>query len=135
MSASRGSRGPVVLSGVAMMVLGTGLMLGLMARVYPTLWARWLWFTGWVTAVSGAALVGLVFLHTLRSPRALRVSPNVLLRQALEAGTMAGVLVWLQWGRLLAWPLVLMAVVTFLALEGTWQAWQTPEPEPSVKNP
>lgn len=114
---------PLLITALGMMGMGSGLIAGLTWWVYPTLWTQWLWFAGWVTATSGLALLGLLFLHALRSPGPSGPAPEVLLRQGLQIGALAGLLLWFQWGRLLAWPLVLMSLVTFLALEGVWQAW------------
>ncbi len=122
------SRRLLLLIGAGQVFAGLTLLAILVTLVYPTLPARWLFFTGVVWLVSGVSLWGLLFLHALRDPEATRAArPPALTRQALEIGAFAAFLVWLQWGRLLTLPMAFMAGLLFLALEGLWTAWQPSE--------
>lgn len=112
--------------GLGLTVFGLGWMVGLFFWVYPVLWARWLFFASLIMSTSGVALWGLLFLHALRYPQGLRIPAHILMRQSLEVGALAAFLVWLQWGRLLTTPLIIMGILVFLALEGTLNAWTSP---------
>ncbi len=122
---ARPTRRRLALLALVQMAVGLLLLTGLVMFVYPHLWARALFFVGVVWLGSGGALLGLLFLHALRHPEArANLDLGSFQRQALEIGAFAAFLVWLQWGRLLTLPMVLMAGLLFIALEGLWQAWR-----------
>ncbi len=114
-------RAPVLL-GLALVLLGGAVLVGLVLWTYPVLWARWLFLAAWVWLVSGLALWGLSFFYALRHPEDGPPTMDGLLRQAVLVGAYAAFLVWLQWARMLDWGLAMLGGVVFLALEGWWQA-------------
>ena len=73
----------------------------------PTLWPRWLFFFLSVLAVSGIFLPVAAFLNR-RFPTQPPATQNTILREATLVGIYFATLAWLQLGRVLTLPLILL---------------------------
>jgi hypothetical protein len=73
----------------------------------PTLWPRWLFFFLSVLAVTGMFLPVAAFLNR-RFPTQPLATANTILREAAFVGIYFATLAWLQLGRVLTMPLVLL---------------------------
>lgn len=82
----------------------------------PMLWPRWLFFFLSVLAVSGIFLPVAAFLNR-RFPTQPPATPNTLLREAALVGIYFATLSWLQLGRVLTIPLILMLAFGLILIE------------------
>lgn len=99
-----------------LMLIGWGGLLLLFNFSLPTLWPRWFFFFLIVSAFSGTALPIAAFLnHRFPSDPPARV--QVILRQALWAGTYFSTLAWLQFGGVFTFALALLLALGFAAIE------------------
>jgi len=82
----------------------------------PTLWPRWLFFFFSVLAVTGMLLPVAAFLNR-RFPTQPPATQNTILREAALAAIYFAALAWLQLGRVLTMPLVLLLVFGLALVE------------------
>jgi len=91
----------------------------LIFTVYPVLWARWAFFLCLTAALTGLTMPAFAYLHH-RFPGAQPAAERTVLREGLWVGLYAGMLGWLQLGRVLTpwWAFLLAAA--FAVLESLW---------------
>ncbi len=82
----------------------------------PTLWPRWLFFFLSVLAVSGIFLPVAAFLNR-RFPTQPPATYNSILREAALVGIYFATLAWLQLGRVLTLPLILLLAIGLILIE------------------
>ena len=82
----------------------------------PTLWPRWLFFFLSVLAITGIFLPVAAFLN-LRFPTQPLATQNTLLREAALVGIYFASLAWLQLGRVLTLPLILLLAFGLVLIE------------------
>jgi hypothetical protein len=82
----------------------------------PTLWPRWLFFFLIVLAITGICLPAMAFLNRRFATRP-PATYNTLLREAALVGIYFATLAWLQLGRVLSTPLMLLLVVGLMLIE------------------
>lgn len=82
----------------------------------PTLGPRWLLFFLLLVALTGLALPVTAFLN-MRFPSEPLAGSGVVLRQAIWVGIYGDLLVWLQMGRELTFPMALFIAVGFILIE------------------
>jgi hypothetical protein len=88
-------------------LVGWGGLAYLFIFTLPTLWPRWLFFFLSVLAVTGMSLPIAAFLNR-RFPTQPAATINTILREAALVGIYFATLAWLQLGRVLTMPLVLL---------------------------
>jgi MFS family permease len=82
----------------------------------PTLWPRWLFFFLTIFAITGICLPVMAFLNrrfTTQPPATF----NSLLREAALVGVYFATLAWLQLGRVLSMPLMLLLAIGLILIE------------------
>ncbi len=82
----------------------------------PTLWPRWLFFFFSVLAVTGICLPVAAFLNR-RFPTQPPATQNAIIREAVLVGIYFAALAWLQLGRMLTMPLVLLLAFGLVLIE------------------
>ena len=82
----------------------------------PTLGPRWLFFFFSVLAISGISLPVAAFLNR-RFPTQPPATQNAILREATLVGIYFATLAWLQLGRVLTMPLILMLAIGLVVIE------------------
>ena len=82
----------------------------------PTLWPRWLFFFLSVMAVTGMFLPLAAFLNR-RFPTQPVATANTILRESALVGIYFATLAWLQLGRVLTMPLVLLLAFGLVLVE------------------
>jgi len=82
----------------------------------PTLWPRWLFFFLSVLAATGISLPVAAFFNR-RFPTQPSATQNTILREASLVGIYFATLAWLQLGRVLTMPLVLLLAVGLTLIE------------------
>lgn len=82
----------------------------------PTAGPRWLFFFMGVLAITGTALPFVAFLN-LRFPSQPPASQGVVLRQALWVSVFVATMAWLQMGRVLTTPLILLVGLGLILVE------------------
>jgi hypothetical protein len=90
-----------------MAMIGWAGLIYLFFFTLPTLWPRWLFFFLSVLAVAGMSLPITAFLNR-RFPTQPVANANTILREAALVGIYFATLAWLQLGRVLTLPLVLL---------------------------
>ncbi|HQN05500.1 MAG TPA: hypothetical protein PK174_08785 [Anaerolineaceae bacterium] len=118
----------IVIAGILISIIGWAGLVMVIRFALPTLGPRWLFFFFITLAISGPALPLVAFLN-LRFPSIPPAEANVIIRQAGWCGIYAGVLAWLQLGRLLtsflaiAIALGLILIETFIRIRerSRWQ--------------
>lgn len=90
----------VAITGILVAIIGWAGLIMVIRFSLPTLGPRWLFFFFMTLAISGPALPLVTFLN-LRFPSTPPANATVLGRQAAWFGIYAGVLAWLQLGRVL----------------------------------
>lgn len=88
----------------------------LFSSTLPTLWPRWLFFFFSVLAVTGVFLPVAAFLNR-RFPTQPPATSNTILREAALVGIYFSALAWLQLGRVLTMPLLLMLAFGLALIE------------------
>lgn len=106
----------IVIAGILLSVIGWAGLVMVIRFLMPTLGPRWLFFFFITLAVSGPALPLVAFLN-LRFPSTPPAEANVIIRQAGWCGIYAGILAWLQLGRLLTSFLAIAIVLGFILIE------------------
>ena len=89
----------------------------LIITTLPTLAPRWLFFFFITIAMTGTGLPVIVFLN-LRFPSTPPIDTPVVIRQACWVGIYAGILAWLQLGRILNPPVGVGIAVGLVLIEG-----------------
>ena len=102
---------------VILSVIGWGGVLFLVMNTLPTLGPRWLFFFFITLATTGTGLPIIVFLN-IRFPSIPPIDTNVVIRQACWIGVYAGVLAWLQLGRILSPTIGVAIAVGLVVIEG-----------------
>ena len=82
----------------------------------PTLWPRWLFFFFSVLAVSGILLPVAAFLNR-RFPTRPPATLNAIIREAALVGIYISALAWLQLGRVLTMPLIILLAFGLTLIE------------------
>jgi hypothetical protein len=95
---------------------GWGGLAYLLIFTLPTLWPRWLFFFLTVLAMTGIFLPIAAFLNR-RFPTQPPAGLETILREAALVGIYAATLVWLQLGRVLNLPLILLLVFGLALIE------------------
>ena len=97
-------------------LIGWGGLAYLFIYTLPTLWPRWLFFFLSLLAVSGIFLPVAAFLN-LRFPTQPPASQNTILREATMVGIFTATIAWLQLGRVLTLPLILLLAIGLILIE------------------
>ena len=97
-------------------LIGWAGLIYLFVFTLPTLWPRWLFFFLSVLAISGIFLPVAAFLNR-RFPTQPPATNNTLLREAALAGIYFATLAWLQLGRVLTIPLILLLAFGLTLIE------------------
>ena len=82
----------------------------------PTLWPRWMFFFLGVMAVTGVSLPVAAFFNR-RFPTQPPATQNTILREAALVGIYFASLAWLQLGRVLTMPLILLLAFGLVLIE------------------
>lgn len=82
----------------------------------PTLWPRWLFFFFSVLAISGILLPVAAFLNR-RFPTQPPATLNAIIREAALVGIYFSALAWLQLGRVLTTPLIVLLALGLVLIE------------------
>ena len=88
----------------------------LFVSTLPTLWPRWQFFFFSVLAVTGLFLPVAAFLNW-RFPTQPPATQNTILREAALVAIYFAALAWLQLGRVLTMPLVLLLAIGLIMIE------------------
>jgi hypothetical protein len=88
----------------------------LFSSTLPTLWPRWLFFFFCVLGVTGLFLPVSAFLNR-RFPTQPQASLNAVIREALLGGIYFSTLAWLQLGRVLTMPVIILLAVGITLIE------------------
>jgi len=88
----------------------------LFSSTLPTLWPRWLFFFFSVLAVSGILLPVAAFLNQ-RFPTRPPATLNAIIREAALVGIYISALAWLQLGRVLTIPLIILLAFGLVLIE------------------
>lgn len=107
---------PVLVTGLALAVIGWFGLVALFLLTLPNLGPRWLFFFLGFLAFSGSALPVVYFLNR-RFPTNPPADSGVLIRQALWIGIYFDLLAWLQLGRILNLMLVLFLAAGLMLIE------------------
>jgi len=102
---------------ILLAVVGWGGLAYLINNTLPTLGPRWLFFFFITIAMTGTGLPIIVFLN-IRFPSVPSIDTNVVIRQASWVGVYAGVLAWLQLGRILTPTIGVVIAVGLVVIEG-----------------
>lgn len=102
---------------VLLAVVGWGGIALLINNTLPTLGPRWLFFFFITIAMTGTGLPIIVFLN-IRFQSVPPIDTNVVIRQASWVGVYAGVLAWLQLGRILTPTIGVAIAVGLVVIEG-----------------
>jgi hypothetical protein len=97
-------------------IIGWGGVALLVTNTLPTVGPRWLFFFLIVLALAGSFLPVVAFLN-LRFPSLPPASASIVIRQATWIGLFGATLAWLQIGRVLSFPMVLLLLVGFTLIE------------------
>ncbi len=89
----------------------------LIITTLPTLGPRWLFFFFITVAMTGTGLPVIVFLN-LRFPSYPPIDSPVVIRQACWIGVYAGILTWLQLGRILTPTVGVIIAIGLVIIEG-----------------
>lgn len=108
---------------VALIALGAVGLLILVNATEPLLGYRWLFFFLVVLTFTGIGLPAAVLLN-LRFPSNPAAGANVVVRQALWAGTYVATIAWLNVGRVYSNSLALMFLIGFIAIEVFLRLWE-----------
>ncbi len=93
-----------------LIVFGWGGLAFLVLNTLPTVAPRWLFFFLLVLALGGTILPAVAFLNR-RFPSLPPATPVVIVRQATWVGIFGATLAWLQMGRVLTSPMVLLLFI------------------------
>ena len=107
---------PVLITGLALAVIGWAGLAAIIIFTQPYLGPRWLFFFLAFLAFSGGALPVVYFLNR-RFPSTPPAGSDELVRQALWVGIYADLLAWLQLGRVLNLMLVIFLAAGFILIE------------------
>jgi len=88
----------------------------LFSSTLPTLWPRWLFFFFSVLAVTGIFLPVAAFLNR-RFPTQPPATQNAIIREPVLVGIYFASLAWLQFGRMLTMPLILLLAFGLALIE------------------
>lgn len=102
---------------ILLAVVGWGGIIFLVNNTLPTLGPRWLFFFFITLAMTGTGLPMIVFLN-IRFPSNPPIDTNVVIRQASWIGVYAGVLTWLQLGRILTPTIGVAIAIGLVVIEG-----------------
>jgi len=105
-----------LLAALLMALVGWAGLAYLFSSTLPTLWPRWLFFFFSVLAVSGLFLPVAAFLNrrfTTQPP----ATQNAIIREAVLVGIYFAALAWLQLGRVLTMPLVVLLAFGLALIE------------------
>ena len=95
---------------IFLFILGWGGLALLVLNTLPTVLPRWLFFFLLVLALAGTVLPVVAFLNR-RFPSLPPATPAVIIRQATWVGLFGATLAWLQMGRVLTSPMVLLLLI------------------------
>lgn len=123
---------------VFLFIIGWGGVLLLFLNTLPTVGPRWLFFFLFVLALTGTFLPFVAFMNR-RFPSLPPASAAVIIRQATWIGLLGSTVAWLQIGRVLSLPMVLLLLIGFGLIEfllrlserSQWKPNQVSEPESS----
>jgi hypothetical protein len=107
---------PFLFIGLVLSILGWVGLLYVIINTLPTLGPRWLFFFFLVLGFSGSAMPVIAFLH-LRFQGDSPYAPGVVIRQSIWVGIYAGLLAWLQLGRVLDTARAVFLAVGFILIE------------------
>ena len=99
-----------------LMVFGWGGLAFLVLNTLPTVAPRWLFFFLLVMALGGTVLPGVAFLNR-RFPSLPSATPVVIVRQATWVGLFGATIAWLQMGRVLTPPMILLLFIGLALVE------------------
>ncbi|NTW09085.1 MAG: hypothetical protein HGA28_05900, partial [Anaerolineaceae bacterium] len=100
----------------------------------PTLGPRWLFFFFVTLASTGTGLPIIVFLN-LRFPSYPPIDTPVIIRQACWVGIYAGILTWLQLGRILTPAVGVGIAIGLVIIEGLLRFREKSQWSPAAKEP
>jgi hypothetical protein len=117
-------------------VLGWGGVILLVFNTFPTVGPRWLFFFMLVLALAGTFLPAIAFFNR-RFPSTPPSTPAVVIRQATWVGLFGATVAWLQIGRVLTSPMIILLVVGFglvefllrLSEKSRWEPPRTADPD------
>jgi hypothetical protein len=95
---------------IFLIIIGWGGLAFLVLNTLPTVAPRWLFFFLLVLALAGTILPVVAFLNR-RFPSLPPATPAVIVRQATWVGLFGATLAWLQMGRVLTMPMVLLLLI------------------------
>jgi hypothetical protein len=98
-------------------LVGWGGLAYLVYTTLPTLGPRWLFFFFVTIAMTGTGLPVIVFLN-IRFPSFPPIETSVVIRQACWVGVYAGMVVWLQLGRILTPTIGAFIAIGLVIIEG-----------------
>lgn len=101
---------------IFLFLVGWGGVVFLFASTLPTVGPRWLFFFLLVLALAGTFLPLVAFLNR-RFPSLPPASATVVIRQATWIGLFGATVTWLQIGRVLSFPMVLLLMIGFGLIE------------------
>jgi hypothetical protein len=101
---------------IFLFIIGWGGLTILFFNTLPTVGPRWLFFFLFVLALAGTALPVVAFFNR-RFPSSPPATPPVVIRQATWVGLLGATIAWLQIGRVLTTPMVLLLIIGFILIE------------------
>jgi len=106
----------LLVTSLALALLGWGGVIFLTTQTYPTIGPRWMFFAAWLTALTGTAIP---FVRYLNKRFAKSIPPDsVMLRQSIWVGLFGATCAWLQLGDALNWASALLLAAALAAIEG-----------------
>ena len=129
---------PFVIPTVFLILVGWGGSAALVLYTEPLVWMRWALFALLFLALTGTALPIIYFIHR-RFPSEPPAVPSVIVREAQGVGVYGIVLLWLLWGDLLTFWIMIGLAAGLLAIE--WlirlrerSRWNPPKPKSDDKS-
>ena len=121
---------------IFLFLIGWGGVALLFLNTLPTVGPRWLFFFLFVLALAGTFLPVVAFLNR-RFPSMPPATAVVVIREATWIGLFGSTIAWLQIGRVLSIPMVLLLLIGFVLIEfllrlserSQWKPNQVSEPE------
>lgn len=108
---------------LGLILLGAAGLAVILVRTLPTIFPRWLFIFFLVSLVTGLFMPLIYFLNQ-RFKSKPPADSSVIIRQSLWFGIFAGVLTWLQLGRVLTFTLVVIIAAAMILIEILLRVWE-----------
>ena len=108
---------------LGLILLGAAGLAVILVRTLPTIFPRWLFIFFLVSLVTGLFMPLIYFLNQ-RFKSKPPADSSVIIRQSLWFGIFAGVLTWLQLGRVLTFTLVVIIAAAMILIEILLRMWE-----------